>query len=165
MSSVSASKKSITRPQEAFLNLPTLLVDYLAKSMCKFLLCLENSQFILYMRLKFEVIFVPCLSIKIWYQVIEMLVCLRSSTCLHKIIFQKEDPCNKQILSYSVAVKSSGGPPWNYLPIHYCRFAELQSYTQLNFRPLEDAKCDVVIEKPTYFMKLDAGGKLNLSDT
>jgi len=44
-------------------------------------------------------------------------------------------------------------------------FAELQSYTQLNFRPLEDAKCDVVIEKPTYFMKLDAGGKLNLSDT
>ncbi|KAF3828994.1 hypothetical protein GH733_003258 [Mirounga leonina] len=36
-------------------------------------------------------------------------------------------------------------------------FAELQSYAQLNFRPLEDAKCDVVIEKPTYFMKLDAG--------
>lgn len=36
-------------------------------------------------------------------------------------------------------------------------FAELQSYTQLNFRPIEDAKCDVVIEKPTYFMKLDAG--------
>uniref|UniRef100_A0A673TSI0 EGF domain-specific O-linked N-acetylglucosamine transferase n=1 Tax=Suricata suricatta TaxID=37032 RepID=A0A673TSI0_SURSU len=36
-------------------------------------------------------------------------------------------------------------------------FAELQSYTQLSFRPIEDAKCDVVIEKPTYFMKLDAG--------
>uniref|UniRef100_A0A8C9A0X9 EGF domain-specific O-linked N-acetylglucosamine transferase n=1 Tax=Prolemur simus TaxID=1328070 RepID=A0A8C9A0X9_PROSS len=36
-------------------------------------------------------------------------------------------------------------------------FAELQSYTQLNFRPIEDAKCDIVIEKPTYFMKLDAG--------
>ncbi|KAM5315305.1 EGF domain-specific O-linked N-acetylglucosamine transferase isoform 3-T5 [Glossophaga mutica] len=36
-------------------------------------------------------------------------------------------------------------------------FAELQSYTQLNFRPTEDAKCDIVIEKPTYFMKLDAG--------
>uniref|UniRef100_A0A8C0DT92 EGF domain-specific O-linked N-acetylglucosamine transferase n=1 Tax=Balaenoptera musculus TaxID=9771 RepID=A0A8C0DT92_BALMU len=36
-------------------------------------------------------------------------------------------------------------------------FAELQSYTQLNFRPVEDAKCDIVIEKPTYFMKLDAG--------
>ncbi|KAM8925945.1 EGF domain-specific O-linked N-acetylglucosamine transferase isoform 2-T2 [Lycaon pictus] len=36
-------------------------------------------------------------------------------------------------------------------------FAELQSYTELNFRPIEDAKCDVVIEKPTYFMKLDAG--------
>ncbi|XP_035131974.1 EGF domain-specific O-linked N-acetylglucosamine transferase isoform X5 [Callithrix jacchus] len=36
-------------------------------------------------------------------------------------------------------------------------FAELQSYTQLNFRPIQDAKCDIVIEKPTYFMKLDAG--------
>uniref|UniRef100_A0A2K5K032 EGF domain-specific O-linked N-acetylglucosamine transferase n=1 Tax=Colobus angolensis palliatus TaxID=336983 RepID=A0A2K5K032_COLAP len=36
-------------------------------------------------------------------------------------------------------------------------FAELQSYTQLNFTPVEDAKCDIVIEKPTYFMKLDAG--------
>lgn len=36
-------------------------------------------------------------------------------------------------------------------------FAELQSYTQLNFRPIEDAACDIVIEKPTYFMKLDAG--------
>ncbi|KAG8510581.1 EGF domain-specific O-linked N-acetylglucosamine transferase [Galemys pyrenaicus] len=36
-------------------------------------------------------------------------------------------------------------------------FAELQSYTQLNFRPIEDTKCDMVIDKPTYFMKLDAG--------
>ncbi|XP_063142521.1 EGF domain-specific O-linked N-acetylglucosamine transferase isoform X6 [Rattus norvegicus] len=36
-------------------------------------------------------------------------------------------------------------------------FAELQGYTQLNFRPIEDAKCDIVVEKPTYFMKLDAG--------
>ncbi|XP_054243349.1 EGF domain-specific O-linked N-acetylglucosamine transferase isoform X2 [Indicator indicator] len=36
-------------------------------------------------------------------------------------------------------------------------FAELQTFTPLNFRPLEDEQCDVVIEKPTYFMKLDAG--------
>ncbi|XP_029456924.1 EGF domain-specific O-linked N-acetylglucosamine transferase [Rhinatrema bivittatum] len=36
-------------------------------------------------------------------------------------------------------------------------FAELQTYTALNFRPLEDGKCDLTIEKPTYFMKLDAG--------
>nr|XP_027787730.1 EGF domain-specific O-linked N-acetylglucosamine transferase [Marmota flaviventris]XP_027787731.1 EGF domain-specific O-linked N-acetylglucosamine transferase [Marmota flaviventris]XP_027787732.1 EGF domain-specific O-linked N-acetylglucosamine transferase [Marmota flaviventris] len=36
-------------------------------------------------------------------------------------------------------------------------FAELRTYTQLNFRPIEDGKCDIVIEKPTYFMKLDAG--------
>uniref|UniRef100_A0A8V0Z5J6 EGF domain specific O-linked N-acetylglucosamine transferase n=1 Tax=Gallus gallus TaxID=9031 RepID=A0A8V0Z5J6_CHICK len=36
-------------------------------------------------------------------------------------------------------------------------FAELQTFTSLNFRPLDDGKCDIVIEKPTYFMKLDAG--------
>ncbi|XP_006896011.1 PREDICTED: EGF domain-specific O-linked N-acetylglucosamine transferase isoform X3 [Elephantulus edwardii] len=36
-------------------------------------------------------------------------------------------------------------------------FAELQSYTQLNFRPVQDGNCDIVIEKPTYFMKFDAG--------
>uniref|UniRef100_A0A6I8PFF1 EGF domain-specific O-linked N-acetylglucosamine transferase n=1 Tax=Ornithorhynchus anatinus TaxID=9258 RepID=A0A6I8PFF1_ORNAN len=36
-------------------------------------------------------------------------------------------------------------------------FAELQAYTPLGFRPIEDGKCDIVIEKPTYLMKLDAG--------
>uniref|UniRef100_A0A8D0H8C2 EGF domain-specific O-linked N-acetylglucosamine transferase n=1 Tax=Sphenodon punctatus TaxID=8508 RepID=A0A8D0H8C2_SPHPU len=36
-------------------------------------------------------------------------------------------------------------------------FAELQTYTALSFRPIEDGQCDLVIEKPTYFMKLDAG--------
>ncbi|XP_043835478.1 EGF domain-specific O-linked N-acetylglucosamine transferase isoform X2 [Dromiciops gliroides] len=36
-------------------------------------------------------------------------------------------------------------------------FAELQTYTELSFKPIEDGKCDVIIEKPTYFMKLDAG--------
>ncbi|KAJ7411134.1 EGF domain-specific O-linked N-acetylglucosamine transferase [Willisornis vidua] len=36
-------------------------------------------------------------------------------------------------------------------------FAELQTFTALDFKPLEDEKCDIVIEKPTYFMKLDAG--------
>uniref|UniRef100_A0A674JRH3 EGF domain-specific O-linked N-acetylglucosamine transferase n=1 Tax=Terrapene triunguis TaxID=2587831 RepID=A0A674JRH3_9SAUR len=36
-------------------------------------------------------------------------------------------------------------------------FAELQTYTPLSFRPIEDGKCDIIIEKPTYFMKLDAG--------
>ncbi|XP_072328392.1 EGF domain-specific O-linked N-acetylglucosamine transferase isoform X1 [Scyliorhinus torazame] len=36
-------------------------------------------------------------------------------------------------------------------------FAELQSYSQLNFQPIEDGNCDLIIEKPTYFMKLDAG--------
>ncbi|XP_044307922.1 EGF domain-specific O-linked N-acetylglucosamine transferase isoform X1 [Varanus komodoensis] len=36
-------------------------------------------------------------------------------------------------------------------------FAELQTYTELNSRPLEDGNCDIVIDKLTYFMKLDAG--------
>ncbi|XP_041047387.1 EGF domain-specific O-linked N-acetylglucosamine transferase isoform X2 [Carcharodon carcharias] len=36
-------------------------------------------------------------------------------------------------------------------------FAELQSYSQLNFQLIEDGNCDLIIEKPTYFMKLDAG--------
>lgn len=36
-------------------------------------------------------------------------------------------------------------------------FAELQTYSQLNFQPMEGGNCDLVIEKPTYFMKLDAG--------
>ncbi|XP_012590488.1 PREDICTED: EGF domain-specific O-linked N-acetylglucosamine transferase isoform X2 [Condylura cristata] len=44
-------------------------------------------------------------------------------------------------------------------------FAELQSYSQLNFRPIEDAKCDIVIDKPTYFMKLDADVYIVMWDT
>ncbi|XP_073448309.1 EGF domain-specific O-linked N-acetylglucosamine transferase [Aquarana catesbeiana] len=36
-------------------------------------------------------------------------------------------------------------------------FAELQSYSSLSFRPIEDGHCNIIIEKPTYIMKLDAG--------
>ncbi|KAM4721955.1 EGF domain-specific O-linked N-acetylglucosamine transferase [Rhinophrynus dorsalis] len=36
-------------------------------------------------------------------------------------------------------------------------FAELQMYSSLLFKPIEDEQCDLIIEKPTYFMKLDAG--------
>uniref|UniRef100_A0A3Q2E4Z0 EGF domain-specific O-linked N-acetylglucosamine transferase n=1 Tax=Cyprinodon variegatus TaxID=28743 RepID=A0A3Q2E4Z0_CYPVA len=36
-------------------------------------------------------------------------------------------------------------------------YAELQTYSELNFHPIEDGHCDVIIEKPTIFMKLDAG--------
>lgn len=36
-------------------------------------------------------------------------------------------------------------------------FAELQTYSSLTFRPIDDGHCDVIIEKPTYIMKLDAG--------
>ncbi|XP_019715338.1 EGF domain-specific O-linked N-acetylglucosamine transferase isoform X3 [Hippocampus comes] len=36
-------------------------------------------------------------------------------------------------------------------------YAELQSYTELDFHPFRSKSCDIVIEKPTVFMKLDAG--------
>ncbi|CAM9995323.1 unnamed protein product [Lampetra planeri] len=36
-------------------------------------------------------------------------------------------------------------------------FAELQSFTQLERQPEESGRCDLVVETPTYFMKLDAG--------
>ncbi|XP_062401881.1 EGF domain-specific O-linked N-acetylglucosamine transferase isoform X1 [Sardina pilchardus] len=36
-------------------------------------------------------------------------------------------------------------------------FAELETFTELDFHPVDDGHCDVVIEKPTVFMKLDAG--------
>ncbi|KAM8930060.1 EGF domain-specific O-linked N-acetylglucosamine transferase [Pelodytes ibericus] len=36
-------------------------------------------------------------------------------------------------------------------------FAELQNYSSLSFKPIEDGHCDIVIDKPTVFMKLDAG--------
>ncbi|XP_075952262.1 EGF domain-specific O-linked N-acetylglucosamine transferase isoform X2 [Anarhichas minor] len=36
-------------------------------------------------------------------------------------------------------------------------YAELQTYTELDFHPIQDGHCDVVIEKPSVFMKLDAG--------
>ncbi|XP_028854811.1 EGF domain-specific O-linked N-acetylglucosamine transferase [Denticeps clupeoides] len=36
-------------------------------------------------------------------------------------------------------------------------FAELQTYTELDFHPISDGRCDVIVERPTLFMKLDAG--------
>ena len=49
-----------------------------------------------------------------------------------------------------------------YKVYHFCinftnRFAELEHYTSLPFKPIQAGKCDVVIEKPTILMKLDAG--------
>ena len=40
------------------------------------------------------------------------------------------------------------------LPI---RFAELEHYTSLPVQPMHAGHCDVIINKPTIFMKLDAG--------
>lgn len=39
----------------------------------------------------------------------------------------------------------------------FLRYAELQTYTALDFQPIEDKHCDIIVEKPTVFMKLDAG--------
>lgn len=36
-------------------------------------------------------------------------------------------------------------------------FGELEDYTSLDFRPLSAARCDVVVDRLTYFLKLDAG--------
>uniref|UniRef100_A0A3B3DCH5 EGF domain-specific O-linked N-acetylglucosamine (GlcNAc) transferase n=1 Tax=Oryzias melastigma TaxID=30732 RepID=A0A3B3DCH5_ORYME len=36
-------------------------------------------------------------------------------------------------------------------------YAELQTYSELDFHPIKDGHCDIIIEKPTVFMKLDAG--------
>ncbi|XP_076845355.1 EGF domain-specific O-linked N-acetylglucosamine transferase isoform X2 [Brachyhypopomus gauderio] len=36
-------------------------------------------------------------------------------------------------------------------------FAELQTYNELHFHPEDYGHCDIIIERPTVFMKLDAG--------
>ncbi|XP_078596851.1 EGF domain-specific O-linked N-acetylglucosamine transferase-like [Branchiostoma floridae x Branchiostoma japonicum] len=36
-------------------------------------------------------------------------------------------------------------------------YAELEMFSSLPFRPILDDKCDIVLDKPTYLMKLDAG--------
>lgn len=36
-------------------------------------------------------------------------------------------------------------------------YAELQTYTQLDSQPIDGGHCDIIVEKPTVFMKLDAG--------
>lgn len=50
-------------------------------------------------------------------------------------------------------------PPLNEDDVMCCffRYAELQTYTELDFNPIEDGYCDIIVEKPTVFMKLDAG--------
>ena len=37
------------------------------------------------------------------------------------------------------------------------RMNQVEKYSSLPFHPIKDGHCDVVVEKPTYFMKLDAG--------
>lgn len=44
------------------------------------------------------------------------------------------------------------------------RYAELQTYTELNFQPIDEEHCDLIVDKPTIFMKLDAG-KISISLT
>jgi len=37
----------------------------------------------------------------------------------------------------------------------FYRYAELEEYTSLSFQP--ESQCEIVIDKPTIFIKLDAG--------
>lgn len=45
----------------------------------------------------------------------------------------------------------------SYFNLIFERYAELEHFSSLPFRPIQDSHCDVIIEKPVYFMKLDAG--------
>ena len=38
-----------------------------------------------------------------------------------------------------------------------CRFAELEKYTELDFKPTSKKNCDIIEKKPTVLIKLDAG--------
>ncbi|XP_014671955.1 PREDICTED: EGF domain-specific O-linked N-acetylglucosamine transferase-like [Priapulus caudatus] len=39
-------------------------------------------------------------------------------------------------------------------------YAELEMYTSLDYLPIQDGRCDIVIDKPTFIVKLDAGVSL-----
>ncbi|XP_071083441.1 EGF domain-specific O-linked N-acetylglucosamine transferase-like [Haliotis cracherodii] len=39
-------------------------------------------------------------------------------------------------------------------------YFEMEPFTSLTSRPLESGKCDVIIDKPTFIIKLDAGGNM-----
>lgn len=34
---------------------------------------------------------------------------------------------------------------------------EIEKFSSLSFQPINDKHCDIIVDKPTYFMKLDAG--------
>ena len=62
-------------------------------------------------------------------------------------VVKLEDTVNLTVTHWCLKVSSKS-------PLQSC-FAELQNYTQLNFRPIENAKCNIAVENPTHFMKLD----------
>ena len=39
----------------------------------------------------------------------------------------------------------------------FFRLNQIEDFTSLPFHPLHDKHCDIVVEKPSFFMKLDAG--------
>ena len=41
--------------------------------------------------------------------------------------------------------------------MYFCRLNELEDFSSLPFKPNQGKHCDVTVEKPTFFMKLDAG--------
>jgi protein O-GlcNAc transferase len=42
-------------------------------------------------------------------------------------------------------------------------FAELGNFQEFDYRPIKDDKCDVIIEGPTFLIKLDAGNKKKIN--
>ena len=44
------------------------------------------------------------------------------------------------------------------------RMNQVEKYSSLPFHPIKDGRCDIIVEKPTYFMKLDAGNILYCYD-
>ena len=62
-------------------------------------------------------------------------------------VVKLEDTVNLTCTHWCLNVSKSPLQSW---------FADLLGYTQLNSKPIEDAKCDIGVEKPIYFIKLDA---------
>lgn len=44
-----------------------------------------------------------------------------------------------------------------YLHLHFSRLNEVEDFSPLTFPANQKEHCDILVEKPTLFMKLDAG--------
>uniref|UniRef100_A0A3B4XFG2 EGF domain-specific O-linked N-acetylglucosamine transferase n=1 Tax=Seriola lalandi dorsalis TaxID=1841481 RepID=A0A3B4XFG2_SERLL len=76
---------------------------------------------------------------------------LRKTRRSHERSVQFKLQYNSNILQKTLAAEGEHKSPLQSW------YAELQTYTELDFHPIEDGHCEIIIEKPTIFMKLDAG--------